>query len=267
MNIYKKEDIITQCISEFLGTGFIVFFGISCLASMKLTNSNFNAYEISMIWGLGVSISIYFSSFLSQAHLNPAITIFFWLSSRFHKKKVLPYIISQIFGTFIFTILIYFIYYKSFILFEIQNNIVRGAQNSFDIASIFCIYPKKNNSFIHDFILEIFITSIFMIILMGLNDKNNHLLSSSSIIPLLTGILVAIINVSIGPFNNITLNPARDLGPRIFLSVIGWKVSAFTGSSNFPYFLIPVMGSFLGINLGGLIYYVFIENHFSKLKN
>lgn len=90
MNFYRKKNIIKQCFVEFFGTGLIIFFGTGCLAASKLTNVNFNQFEISCIWGLGVSISIYFSSAISGAHLNPAITIFFWLSSKFNKKKVLP---------------------------------------------------------------------------------------------------------------------------------------------------------------------------------
>jgi len=78
----------------------------------------------------------------------------------------------------------------------------------------------------------------------------------------LIGILVTIINIFLGSKNNIILNPAHDIGPRIFLSLIGWGKIAFTGESNsyFPYFLIPIITPILGINLGGWIYKKFMSN-------
>lgn len=102
MNICSQKNIFQQCVFEFLGTGLIIFFGIGCLATSKLTNFHFNQYEMSMIWGFSVSLSIYLSISISGAHLNPAITIFFWLFYKFNKKKVVPYIISQISGSFFF---------------------------------------------------------------------------------------------------------------------------------------------------------------------
>ncbi|QCI15981.1 MIP/aquaporin family protein [Buchnera aphidicola] len=269
MTIFRKKNIIQQCFFEFFGTGLIVFFGIGCLAASKLTNVSFSQFEISCIWGLAVSISIYFSSSISGAHLNPAITIFFWLSSKINKKKVLPYIFSQIFGAFFFTTLIYFLYYDLFILFKNKNNIIIGTQESLNLASIFCVYPNYKNSFIYDILVEIFSTAFFMIILLEFNNKKNiFFLYHNSILPILIGILVCMINLVITPLNNISLNPARDLGPKILLSLTGWGFFAFSGgNSNFLYCIIPIIGPILGTNLGGWIYNKVIINNYQKKNN
>ncbi|QFQ32134.1 MIP/aquaporin family protein [Buchnera aphidicola] len=262
MNIRSKKNIFQQCIFEFLGTGLIIFFGTGFLAASKLTNFYFNKYEISLIWGFAVSFSIYLSISISGAHLNPAITIFFWLFYKFNKHKVFPYIISQISGAFFFITLIYYIYYKILISFEKKYNIVRGTQESLQLASIFCVYPQKNCIFVREFIINTIISIIFIIILMKINDKKIFFVIKSKFNPCLIGILVMIINISLGSQNNITLNPAHDLSARIFLSLIGWGKVAFTGSSNsyFPYFLIPIISSIFGINLGGWIYKKFTNN-------
>lgn len=179
MNICSKKKILQQCIVEFLGTGLVIFAGIGCLAASKLTHFHLNQYEMSIILGCSVSLAIYLSISISGAHLNPAITIFFWLFYKFNKKKVIPYIISQIFGAFFFTILIYYIYYNMFISFEHQYNIVRGTKESLQLASIFCVYPKKDDAFIYDFIIEIIITIIFIIILMKINDKKKNIIQKN----------------------------------------------------------------------------------------
>ncbi|CAL4326367.1 MIP/aquaporin family protein [Buchnera aphidicola] len=265
MNFFRKN-LIQQCVIEFFGTGLIIFFGTSCLAASKLTHVHFNPFEISCIWGLAVSMSIYFSASTSGAHLNPAITIFFWLSSKdFNKKKVLPYIISQIFGSFFFSMLTYFLYYHAFISFKNQNNIILGTQESLKLASIFCVYPNFNHSFIRNSTIEILTTALFMIILLQLNNKkNNKIFYYKSIAPFLIGVLIFMINISITPLNNISLNPARDLGPKIFLSLTGWGIFSFTGGNNSLYFLIPIIGPILGVNLGGWIHKILIDNYFFK---
>jgi len=182
MNICIRKNIFQQCIFEFLGTGLIMFFGVGCLAASKLTNIYFNRYEISLIWGCAVSLSIYLSISISGAHLNPAITILFWLFYKFNKNKVFPYIISQISGAFFFTMLIYYMYYNILISFENKYHIVRGTKESLQLASIFCVYPRKNYIVIHEFIINIIISIIFVILLMRINDKKKIFLLNQNLI-------------------------------------------------------------------------------------
>ena len=44
-----------QCIAEFLGTGLLIFFGVGCVAALKVAGATFGQWEISIIWGLGVA--------------------------------------------------------------------------------------------------------------------------------------------------------------------------------------------------------------------
>ena len=64
-----------QCIAEFLGTGLLIFFGVGCVAALKVAGASFGQWEISVIWGLGVAMAIYLTAGVSGAHLNPAVTI------------------------------------------------------------------------------------------------------------------------------------------------------------------------------------------------
>lgn len=89
-----------QCIAEFLGTGLLIFFGVGCVAALKVAGATFGQWEISVIWGLGVAMAIYLTAGVSGAHLNPAVTIALWLFACFDKRKVVPFIISQIAGAF-----------------------------------------------------------------------------------------------------------------------------------------------------------------------
>ncbi len=42
-----------QCIAEFLGTGLLIFFGVGCVAALKVAGASFGQWEISIIWGSG----------------------------------------------------------------------------------------------------------------------------------------------------------------------------------------------------------------------
>ncbi len=89
-----------QCIAEFLGTGLLIFFGVGCVAALKVAGASFGQWEISVIWGLGVAMAIYLTAGVSGAHLNPAVTIALWLFACFDKRKVIPFIVSQVAGAF-----------------------------------------------------------------------------------------------------------------------------------------------------------------------
>ena len=54
-----------QCIAEFLGTGLLIFFGVGCVAALKVAGASFGQWEISVIWGLGVAMAIYLTAGVS----------------------------------------------------------------------------------------------------------------------------------------------------------------------------------------------------------
>lgn len=101
-----------QCIAEFLGTGLLIFFGVGCVAALKVAGASFGQWEISIIWGLGVAMAIYLTAGVSGAHLNPAVTIALWLFACFDGRKVVPFIIAQFAGAFCAAALVYGLYYN-----------------------------------------------------------------------------------------------------------------------------------------------------------
>jgi glycerol uptake facilitator protein len=68
--------------------------------------------------------------------------------------------------------------------------------------------------------------------------------------PLLIGLLVFAIGLSLGGPTGYAINPARDLGPRIahFILPIAGK-----GTSDWQYALIPVVGPIVGGILGAVV--------------
>ncbi|OON38475.1 aquaporin [Izhakiella australiensis] len=242
-----------QCIAEFLGIGTIIFFGAGCVAALKLAGASFGQWEISIIWGVAVSMAIYLSAGVSGAHLNPAVTLALWLFANFERHKVIPYILAQIAGAFCAAALVYGLYYSLFYDYEQTHQMVRGSVQSLELAGIFSTYPNPHISVGQAFLVEAVITAFMMGLIMALTDDGNGL-PKGPLAPLLIGLLIAVIGASMGPLTGFALNPARDFGPKLFAFFAGWGKVAFTGAKDIPYFLVPIFGPIVGAIVGAFAY-------------
>lgn len=249
-----------QCIAEFLGTALLIFFGVGCVAALKLAGASFGQWEISIIWGLGVAMAIYLTAAISGAHLNPAVTIALWLFACFDRRKVLPYIVAQVAGAFCAAALVFGLYYNLFIDFEQTHQIARGSVESLNLAGIFSTYPNPHISVFQAFLVETVITAILMCLILALTDDGNGI-PRGPLAPLLIGILIAVIGGSMGPLTGFALNPARDFGPKLFAYFAGWGEVAFTGGRDIPHFLVPIFGPIVGALVGAFGYRALIGRH------
>lgn len=249
-----------QCVAEFLGTALLIFFGTGCVAALKLAGASFGLWEISVIWGIGVSMAIYLTAGVSGAHLNPAVSIALCIFGDFEKRKLPFYIAAQVVGAFCAAALVYGLYISLFFEFEQVHHMIRGTQASLELASVFSTYPNPAISTGQAFLVEVVITAILMCVIMSLTDDNNGL-PKGPMAPLLIGLLIAVIGSAMGPLTGFAMNPARDFGPKLMTFFAGWGSMAFTGGREIPYFLIPIFAPILGACLGAAGYRGLIARH------
>lgn len=121
-------------------------------------------------------------------------------------------------------------------------------------------------------------TWILIVIVLAVSDKRNIEIPHASVAILLglTGIyfilvilitvtltniiiLVTVIGTSFALNCGYAINPARDLGPRLFTFMAGWGSQVFTASNHF--FWIPIVGPLIGSIFGTLTYLFLISNH------
>ncbi|MDD2051687.1 aquaporin [Pseudomonas putida] len=256
----RQPSIYGQCIAEFLGTALLIFFGTGCVAALKVAGASFGLWEISIIWGVGVSMAIYFTAGVSGAHLNPAVSIALCLFTDFEKRKLPFYIFAQVAGAFCAAALVYTLYSNLFFDFEQSHHLMRGTQASLELASVFSTYPHPLLSTGQAFLVEVIITAILMGVIMSLTDDNNGL-PRGPLAPLLIGLLIAVIGSAMGPLTGFAMNPARDFGPKLMTFFAGWGEIAFTGGREIPYFLIPIFAPIVGACLGAALYRGLIARH------
>lgn len=256
----RQPSLSGQCMAEFLGTALLIFFGTGCVAALKVAGASFGLWEISIIWGIGVSMAIYLTAGVSGAHLNPAVSIALWLFAGFEKGRLPFYILAQIAGAFCGALLVYTLYSGLFFEFEQAHQMVRGSQASLELASVFSTFPDPVLSTGQAFMVEVVITAILMGVIMSLSDDNNGL-PRGPMAPLLIGLLIAVIGSSMGPLTGFAMNPARDFGPKLMTFVTGWGEISLTGGRDIPYFLVPIFAPILGACLGAAVYRGMIARH------
>ena len=259
----KNKGIIGECLAEFLGAGILIFFGVGCVAALVVAGVDMGQWEISIVWGLGVSMAIYVTAGVSGAHLNPAVTLALMTFRGFDKKKVIPYIIAQILGAFSSAGLVYFLYRQLFVAYDKTHGIIRGSVESLSTAGIFSTYPNPHIDNFQAFIVEMVITAVLMMTILAVGDDQNGA-PKGHMSAILVGIVIAVIGASIGPLTGFAMNPARDFGPKMFAFLAGWGNVAFTGGLANPYFWVPILGPIVGAQVGALVYDKVIAKNLPK---
>lgn len=96
------------------------------------------------------------------------------------------------------------------------------------------------------FTAELLGTALLVLVILSTSDKGNT--PAGNVQPLIIGLSLTAIGTSFGYETGFALNPARDLAPRLFASVAGWGLDAFSRQGY--YFWVPIVAPFIGA-LGG----------------
>lgn len=246
-----KKTLIGECIAEFIGSWILIFIGCGSVASLVLNGADISQWEISIIWGLAVTMAIYITGAVSGTQINPAVTIGLMIHRNFPKKKVIPYIVSQIGGCFLGAATVYFLFKNLFINFESASNIVRASSEGLATAGIFSTYPHKDLTMIGALFVEIIITMFLFIVILAVGEAKNSNKPAANLGPVMIGLTIAIIGASFGVLTGFAMNPARDFGPKLFAMIAGW--GSFALGENM-YFLVPIVGPIIGTIVGGFVF-------------
>jgi glycerol uptake facilitator protein len=96
--------MVAKCFSEFMGTLVLVLLGDGVVANVLLKRSKVEGAGWMVIasgWAFAVMAGVFtaIACGSSDAHLNPAVTLSFAVSSR-QFVKLAPYIVAQVLGAF-----------------------------------------------------------------------------------------------------------------------------------------------------------------------
>lgn len=257
-----QKQLFGECLSEFIGTFVLLFVGIASVAALVVAGVDISWWSMSISWGLAVTFGIYISGFISGGHLNPAVTISLAVWKGFDKKKVIPYIISQVLGAFAGASVVYVLYGEGIRAYEKAQNIVRASQEGWATAGIFSTFPKPYLSIFQAFMVELAITAFLMLVILAVTDPKNGAAPKGGIPALAIGLTVTILGLSFGPLTGFAMNPARDFGPRLFLLLGGWGSAAL--GPNLYGLIVPIFGPIVGAIIAGAVWEKLIVPYFPK---
>ena len=246
-----------EAIGEFFGTMVLILFGDGCVAVYGLFSIDANTWPVIIFgWGFAVMLGIYVTGAISGAHLNPAVTLGLAATRRFPWNKVAPYMVAQVLGAFVAAAIIYFVYQGALVNALAANHLTIG-----DIAQaptyggkgFGWVFYTSHRSFVGTFGAfgdEFIGTALLVGLILAIVDGRNQPVQAN-LNPLIIGFLIVAIGASFGANTGYAINPARDLGPRLWIGF----VSGFSSFSvdNF-YFWIPIVAPLLGGAVGAFIY-------------
>src|SRR5262245_50194247 len=114
------------CLAELLGTFLLVFFGCGAVHTAVLTGAQAGLWQVAIVWGVVIMLSIYISGGISGSHINPAITLAVAVWHHFPAARVLPYIVSQLAGAFLAAMMLFALYQPQLQAREEAANVKRG---------------------------------------------------------------------------------------------------------------------------------------------
>ncbi len=255
---------------EFVGTFILVFFGCSSVAASILFPINNSLFQIAALWGIAVTMAIYATRHLSCAHLNPAVSIAMVIGGRMTAKKLPVYLSAQFSGAFCAAIVLYAVFSGSIIQFEFSNQIIRGNPESIKTAMIFGEFfpnPVVGEyavvSVVTAFLAEFIGTFALVFFIFSITEKCNLGRPGDIFAPLFIGMALMVIIAVIAPFTQAGLNPARDLGPRLFAMLAGWGSAAFPVQP-FGFLTVYVIAPITGGSCAALFFTRIIEPFMRK---
>lgn len=234
-------------LAEFIGTTLLVLLGDGVVATVVLNRSKGNGggwIVITLGWGLAVAMAVYCVGRFSGGHLNPAVTLGLAAIGNidFAWTKVVGYILAQMAGGLTGAVLVWLSYLPHW----------RGTTDPAVKLGVFCTAPAIRSAFAN-LLCEAIGTAVLLLGAIAVPAAHNLKGPgwSEGFGPLLVGLLVVSIGVSLGGPTGYAINPARDLGPRIAHALLP---IAGKGSSDWSYAWIPVVGPLLGGLAGAFLY-------------
>lgn len=256
-----------ELVSEFLGTFVLILLGtgVTAMAIAALNQSGRGDLAfaaggdwllLGFGWGLAVMFGVYVAGGISGAHLNPAVSVLLAARRGFPWRKVPAYSAAQVLGAFCGAAVVYLNYKGAIVGMETATNATRGTEDSLSGFAIFATYPAPYlDSWVAPFADQVIGTALLAALLFAVTEQLNPAVRAT-LGPMLIGLIVVAIGVSMGANAGYAINPARDLGPRLLAWIAGWEGLAVPGDYGNvnAYMWVPIVGPILGALLGGWLY-------------
>lgn len=228
-NNLKTQKDMKKLIAEGIGTSWLVLGGCgSAVLAASFPDLGIGFVGVAFAFGLTVITMAYAIGHISGCHLNPAVTLGLWISGRFPKKEVLPYIIAQIIGGIVGAAILY-------VIATGKPDVYLGsfASNGYGAHS------PGGYSMTAALVTEIVMTFMFLLVILGAT----HSKAPKGFAGLAIGLALTLIHLISIPITNTSVNPARSTSQAVFAG--GWAIEQL-----WLFWVAPIVGALLA----GIVY-------------
>jgi glycerol uptake facilitator protein len=236
--------VLAKCFGEFMGTLVLILLGDGVVAGVLLKRSKAEGAGWMVItsgWAFAVMAGVFtaIACGSSDAHLNPAVTMGFAVSSG-HFSNFVPYLMAQMAGAFAGAVLVWLHFLPHW-----KETPDQGLK-----LAVFCTAPAIRR-FGANLISEILGTFVLVFVVGAIFAKAVSVSGpAAGLGPYLVAALVWGIGLSLGGTTGYAINPARDFGPRVAHAILP---IADKGNSDWSYAIVPILGPLIGGALAGAL--------------
>ncbi len=180
---------------------------------------------VSLAFGLTVLTAAYALGHISGGQFNPAVSIGLWAGGRFEAKELAPYIISQIIGATLATLVLYLI---------VQGQAGFAGTGGFATNGYGDLSPGKY-ALSSVLLIEVVLTAGFLMVIMGATAKR----APAGFAPIAIGLALTLIHLISIPVTNTSVNPARSTGGAFFAETAAL-------SQLWAFWVAPIVGAVIG---------------------
>lgn len=181
---------MNKLLAEAIGTFALVFIGTGAIIVNDVAGGMVTHVGISLAFGMVVLVMIYSIGNISGAHLNPAVTLSFWVAGRMPANEIFPYIISQIVGGLIASGLL--------VLIFPEHETLGSTLPSGSVAQ--------------SLVLEIALGFLLMFVVLNVSTGA---MEKGIMAGVAVGSMIAMGALFAGPISGASMNPARSLAPAL----------------------------------------------------
>ena len=217
---------MNKYLAEFIGTFWLVFGGCgSAIFAAAFPELGIGFLGVALAFGLTVLTGAFALGHISGGHFNPAVSVGLWVGGRFDTKDLIPYVVSQVVGAVLAAWVLYLI---------VQGQAGFAGTGGFATNGYAELSPGKY-SLISALMIEIVLTAMFLIVIMGATDKR----APAGFAPIAIGLALTLIHLISIPVTNTSVNPARSTGAAIFAETAAL-------SQLWLFWVAPIVGAIIG---------------------
>lgn len=217
---------MNKYLAEFIGTFWLVFGGCgSAIFAAAFPELGIGFLGVALAFGLTVLTGAFALGHISGGHFNPAVSVGLWVGGRFDTKDLIPYVVSQVVGAVLAAWVLYLI---------VQGQAGFAGTGGFATNGYAELSPGKY-SLVSALMIEIVLTAMFLIVIMGATDKR----APAGFAPIAIGLALTLIHLISIPVTNTSVNPARSTGVAIFAETAAL-------SQLWLFWVAPIVGAIIG---------------------